>query len=118
MTADYYQCYYYYYYYLNSGFGETDPHSDFFAHKNVWIVGLTEAPFQFVELCRREPGPVSLLFIRLADVIDVWASTSTADGGYGRSRGQPVTGRGGQIETTTRQPERSVTATDRRQLRR
>lgn len=89
--------------YLYSGFGEIDSHGDLLAHKNVRIMGLAEAPFQLVELRRREPGPVSLLFVRLSDVVAVEPAASGR--GDSRSGSQPMAGRSGQIETAARQPE-------------
>lgn len=92
-------------FYLHSGLGESDPHGDLLAHEYVRIVGLAETPFQLVELRRREPGPVSLLLVRLAGFVAVGPA-----GG-----GQPVAAaagrRRGQVETAAaRQPERSAAA--------
>lgn len=104
--------------YLHSGLGEADPHGDLLAHENVRIVGLAETPFQLVQLRRREPGSVSLLLVRLAGVVSVGPATGRSDS---RSGGKPVAGRAGQVETATRQSERSTTATTangRGQLRR
>lgn len=66
-------------YYLHSGLSEADPHGDLLAHENVWIVGLAEAPFQLVELRRREPGPVSLLLVWLAGVVTVGPAAGGRD---------------------------------------
>lgn len=51
---------------LHSGFGEPEPLAEFFPHESIWIVGLVEEPFQFVQLLQGEIGPASpLLDFRL-----------------------------------------------------
>lgn len=71
-------------------------------------MSLAEAPFQLVELRRREPRPVPLLLVGLAGVVAVGpaapATATRVNGGGGRG-GQSVAGRG-QVETAARQPER------------
>lgn len=98
------------YNYLYSGLGETDSHGDLLAHENVRIVGLAEAPLQLVELRRREPGPMSLLLVRFSGVVAVEPGAATTGGSHSGSSGQPVTGRGRQVETAARQSERSAAA--------
>lgn len=74
-------------------------------------MSLAEAPFQLVELRRREPRPVPLLLVGLAGVVAVGpaapATRVNGGGGGGGRGGQPVAGRG-QVETAARQPERSA----------
>lgn len=95
--------------YLYSWLGETDPHGDLLSHENVRIVGLAEAPFQLVELRRRKPGPVSLLFVRFPDVVAV-GSAAGSGRSDGRGGGQSVASRGGQVETGAWQPKRPASA--------
>lgn len=92
---------------LYPGFSEADPHGDLLTHENVRIVGLAEAPFQLVELRRREPGSVSLLLVRLAGVISVGPAANRSGSCSGC---QPVAGHAGQVETAARQSERSTAA--------
>jgi len=73
-------------------------------------VGLAEAPLQLVELRRREPGPMSLLLVRFSGVVAVEPGAATTGGSHSGSSGQPVTGRGRQVETAARQSERSAAA--------
>lgn len=54
--------------YLYSGLRKSDPHGYFLSHENIWVVCFGEAPLQFVELGRREPGPVSLLLCRFVRI--------------------------------------------------
>lgn len=49
--------------YLHTGFGEADPQRQLFTHKDVWVVGLGEAPFQFVQLSWGEARSMPLLFL-------------------------------------------------------
>ena len=46
---------------LNARFGESDAHSDLFAHENVRVVRLGETALQLVQLRRCKPRPVPLL---------------------------------------------------------
>lgn len=51
--------------YLHSGLRQSDPQRQLLPHEDVRVVRFGEAPLQLVELRRREPGPVPLLFLRL-----------------------------------------------------
>lgn len=53
---------------LDSRFGESDPHGDFFPHEDVGVVRFGETPFEFVELCGRESRPVPFLLGWFVDV--------------------------------------------------
>lgn len=48
---------------LNPRLGESDPHGDLLAHEDVRVVGLREAPLQFVQLGGCEAGAVALLLV-------------------------------------------------------
>lgn len=48
--------------YLNTRLGQPDPHGDLLPHKDVRIVRLREAPFQFVQLRRGKASSMPLLF--------------------------------------------------------
>lgn len=52
------------YTHLYSALRKANPHRDLLPEEYVGIVGLAETPLQFVELCRREPRPMALLFCR------------------------------------------------------
>lgn len=55
---------------LHSGFGQSYPHRDLLAHEDVRVVGLREAPLQFVQLGRSESRSVSLLLAGLFRVLE------------------------------------------------
>lgn len=54
---------------LYSGFGEADPHGNFFSHEDIRIVRLGEAPLQLVELSGCEARPVPFLLSGLVAVV-------------------------------------------------
>lgn len=56
---------------LDSGFGQADPHRQFFAHKDVRIVCFGETSLQLLKLSWRKTGPVTLLFASFEVVMAV-----------------------------------------------
>lgn len=59
---------------LYSGLSQSYSHSDFFAHKNIWIMSFRKASFQFVQLGWCKTSSMTFLFVRFFGILSTTAS--------------------------------------------